>query len=126
MKPYNYLEYYINYTKDTIDANEMTKLIEIYNKTMSNCNKYTDYELHSFITAWLLDAYEEKPYTIGPNFTMAIAYYDNSADSVMNEIDIRESWFKEAAIRDYILKLEHTLTNEVKKLKKMNLEISYT
>lgn len=126
MKPNNYREYYINYTKDNIDKKEMTKLIEIYNRTMSNIVNCTDYELHSFITAWHQDAYEEKPYTIGPKFSIAVSYYDNSVNDIINEINLRESWFKEAAIRDYILKLNHKFTYEIKKLKQINLEISYT
>lgn len=122
----SYLEHYIDYTKDEIDENQRTKLIEIYNTTMYNCDKLTDFTLYSFIMAWLLDAYQERTCTIGPNFSMALAYHTNTADKIVNIIDIHETWFEEAAIRDYILKLNNKLTYQIQKLKQMNLEIIYT
>lgn len=122
----SYLEHYIDYTRDEIDENEMTKLIEIYNTTKCNCETLTDFTLYSFIMAWLLDAYQEKTSTIGPNFSMALVYHTNTANKIVDIIDIRETWFEEAAIRDYILKLNNRLPYEIKRLKQMKLEITYT
>lgn len=93
-----YLDYYMVYVKP--DEQERNRLLNIYWETESKCHNFTDFQLYAFVTAWLSD--KDEPNGIGPNFTMALAYMENTADVAVTDAD----FFKEAAIRDYILTCE--------------------
>ncbi len=122
---HSYLEYYSNLTKNDIQVQDKTKLMNIYNDTKKSCENLSNFELHSFILAWLVDAYEEKDNTIGPHFHMSLAYHNNTDDKIQE--DLYADWFKEAAVRDYILGYKNKFNYEIKTLKQMNkLEIRYT
>jgi hypothetical protein len=120
MKFNTYLEYYINMINE-IQVDEKDRLNTIYNITTEKCNNIPSEFIYKFIMAWLKDSIDEKPYTIGPEFTMAIAYYNGTENDPQD--DLYGSWFEEAAVRDYILKSNH-FPNEVQNLKNITLEIN--
>jgi hypothetical protein len=107
-----YLTYYLDYVLP--EGAEEERLRGIYRDTKKKraltgpthatklrmCSKLTEFEVHSFATAWISD-FDEGREMIGPNFTMAVAYHQGTAHDVSD--DLVGEWFMEAAIRDYLM-----------------------
>lgn len=101
---------YFNYYMQRIrpEGREQVRLENIYLTMKGRCCNLTDFEMHSFITAWISDKDEYRG--IGPKFSMALAYYENTVHELIN--DLNADQMKEAAIRDYILTCQRPVAKD--------------
>jgi hypothetical protein len=95
---FRYLDYYIGFVNPKND--EEKRLKEIYTQKKESM-VLTTAQIYCLIYAWSLDI--DELFAIGPEFTIVLARLENREDEIVTNTNMHDEFFKEAAVRDYIL-----------------------